>query len=306
LVLIAGFSGPISQDYNNYISSYNEVISGRYRTDISFIVISKIVNLVFKNLFYLFLIYAILGVSLKINAIKKLSQFWFFSILIYFSYSFLLHEMTQIRAGVSSAFVLLSIPSIYEKKLKSFLLYAGAAIIFHYSALVLLPLYFLKGEKIQIWYFFLIPIGYLLYFIHANIASLIQFINVDIISSKYAEYKTLSGTHSINIFNALMLSRYVLCAILLWKWKFLREKNPYALILIKFYIISCFIFIALADIPGVAFRLSELLAIVEIILIPFIIYLFKIRLLGKLAVGMIGFFFLCLVLLYQKLVTGYF
>lgn len=142
LILIAGFSGPISQDYNNYISSYNEVINGRYRTDFSFIVISKIVHLIFNNPLYLFLIYAILGVSLKISAIKKLSQFWFFSILIYFSYSFLLHEMTQIRAGVASAFVLLSIPSIYEKKLKSFLLYAGVAIFFHYSALVLLPFYF--------------------------------------------------------------------------------------------------------------------------------------------------------------------
>lgn len=306
LTFIAGLSGPVSADHNSYIALYNEVINGKYRNEISFIVISKFVNLLFHNPLFLFLIYAILGVNLKVIAIKKISHFCFFSILIYFSYYFFLHDMTQIRVGVSSAFFLLSIPSIYERNFKRFIVLIGAAILFHYSALILLPMYFIKRDKIHIWWFFLIPIGYLLYFSNINISSLIQFINIDVISYKYNQYKSLSSIHKINIFNSLMLFRYCFIGLLLWKWKLLREKNVYAVILIKFYILSCFIFISLADLPAIAFRLSELLAIVEIMLIPFIIYLFNIELLGKIFVTIIGFLFLCLVLLYQKLVMGYF
>lgn len=306
LILIAGFCGSISRDHDSYISDFNLIINGKLTHPLSLLIISEIVNKIFHNSLYLFLVYAILGVFLKIIAIKRLTEFWFFSLLIYFSYYFFLHELTQIKAGVSAAFILLSIPSIYEKKLKSFLIYIALAVFFHISALVVLPLYFIKNNKMPLWYFLLIPVGYILFFTHTNTSSLINLIDIDVIRTKYALYKSLNTVDKINIFNVLMLSRYVFCGLLLWKWKFLSEKNVYSVILIKFYILSCFIFISFADIPGIAFRLSELLAIVEIIILPYFIYLFRIKLLGKLVVGLIGFLFLCLVLLYTKLVQGYF
>lgn len=307
LIAIAGFSGNISRDHESYISSYYLVINGKLKiSDISFKIISLLVDKLFHKPLFLFIIYAILGVTLKAIAIKRLSEFWFFSILIYFSFYFFLHELTQIRAGVASAFILMSIPYIYEKNPKKFFLYAGAAAVFHFSALVLLPFYFLKRDKIHTWYFFLIPFGYLLHFLNVNLSSLIQLINIDIINYKYVLYTHNVENQKINIFNVLMISRYILCGLFLWKWKLLREKNPYSVILIKFYIIAGFIFIAFADIPGVAFRVSELLEIVEIILIPYIIYLTNIHLMGKIAVGIIGFLFLVTLLFHDKLVLGYF
>jgi len=307
LVLIAGLSGSISKDHNSYIAAYYEVLRGRLKIgDISFRLICMGVNYIFHKPVFLFLIYATIGVSLKITAIKRMSEFWFFSILIYFSLFFFLHEMTQIRAGVASAFILLSIPSIYERNFKKFLLYASLAIIFHFSALVILPLYFLKGDKINNWYIFLIPIGYLLFFFNANIASLVRIIDIDIVNVRFAAVRSSVGIQRINVFNVMMLARCLLIAILLWKWEFLREKNQYSPLLIKFYILSCFIFIAFADIPVVAFRVSELLATVEIILIPMIIYLVNIKILGKVIVVFIGFIFLLSLLYHQKLVLGYF
>lgn len=306
LIIIAGFCGSISKDHDSYINGYNLIVNGQLSNPLSLFVIAEIVNKIFHNYLFLFLIYAILGVTLKFIAIKKLTEFWFFSLLIYFSYYFFLHELTQLKAGVAAAFFLLSIPSIYERRFKSFAVYAGLAIFFHYSAIVIFPLYFIKNDKIPLWYYLIIPIGYIMFFTNINISSFISLIDIDIINLKYAQYKGLSQTNKINVFNILMLFRYVFSAILLWKWRFLNEKNIYSVIMIKFYILSCFIFIVLADIPGIAFRLSELLAIVEIILIPYLIYLFDIRLLGKLIVGTIGFLYLCLVLLYTKLVTGYF
>ncbi len=307
LTLVAGLSGPISKDHNYYISAYNEVINGRLKiSDISFRMICFLVYYLFNKPVFLFLIYAALGVTLKITAIRWLSDFWFFSILIYFSLYYFLHELTQIRAGVASAFILLSIPSIYERNIKKFLLYSLGAITFHFSALIILPFYFLKGERIRVWLFLLIPIGYLLYFTGANLASLVKVIDIDIVNHRYAAYKSIPGIQPINVFNILMLARCALCVILLWKWKLLKEKNQYSVLLLKFYVISCFIFIAFADIPVIAFRVSELLATVEIILIPMLIYLININLIGKLIVGLIGFFLLITILFHQKLVLGYF
>jgi hypothetical protein len=306
LILIAGFCGNISRDHQYYIIGYENVLKGRYVGELSFKIIVKIVNNLFHNSLFLFVIYAILGVSIKFIALKRLTDFWFFSILIYFSYYFFLHEMTQIRAGVASAFILLSIPSIFERNIRWFFLWASLAFFFHFSALVLIPLYFINRDRVQIGYYFLIPLGYLLYFTNSNIASLVHLINIDIVNLKFALYKSSIGAQRINIFNVLMLARYSLCVILLWKWKLLAEKNQYSVIFIKFYVLSCFIFIAFADIPVIAFRVSELLGIVEIVLIPLIIYLFSIRIYGKLFVGLISFMFLCLVLLYEKLVLAYF
>jgi hypothetical protein len=251
-------------------------------------------------------VYASLGVLLKAIAIRKLTEFWFFSILIYFSFYFFLHEMTQLRAGVASALILLSIPAIYDRKVWQFIVIAGFAFFFHFSAIALLPLYFLNRNKIQIWYYFLIPVGYILYFTNSNIASLVHLINIDIVNLKFSLYKQNFGAQRINIFNILMISRYIFSFLLLWKWKLLQEKNSYSVLLIEIYIISCFIFIALADIPVIAFRVSELLSIVEIILIPTLINIFTRPLYGKLLVGVIGFMFLCFILFYEKLVIGYF
>jgi hypothetical protein len=305
LALIAGFSGSISKDHDNYIAAYDQVVSGIYITDISFVLITRIIDLLFHNSRFMFLTYAILGVVLKIAGIKRLTELWFYSILVYFSLFYFLHEMTQIRAGVAAAFVLLSIPYIQERNLFKFLICAGIAIFFHFSAFALLPFYFLKNEKVELWYYFLIPIGYILYFANANMALVAKIINVDIITLRYSQIKGMIA-QPINIFNVVMISRYLFSAILLWKWKYLKEKNQYAVLLIKFYILSCFLFIALADVPVVAFRVSELIAIVEIIVIPFLIYLFRIQWIGKISVVLIAFFFLSMILLHQKLVLGYF
>src|ERR1035437_6597405 len=194
LIAIAGFSGNISRDHESYISSYYLVINGKLKiSDISFKIISLLVDKLFHKPLFLFIIY--------------------------FSFYFFLHELTQIRAGVASAFILMSIPYIYEKNPKKFFLYAGAAAVFHFSALVLLPFYFLKRDKIHTWYFFLIPFGYLLHFLNVNLASLIQLINIDIINYKYVLYTHNVENQKINIFNVLMISRYILCGLFLWKWK---------------------------------------------------------------------------------------
>ena len=68
LFFIAAFRGHIDRDYVGYVTLYNKVSSlTTFRIEPTFLIISKIVKQVFNNVLYLFIIYALLGVSLKLH-----------------------------------------------------------------------------------------------------------------------------------------------------------------------------------------------------------------------------------------------
>lgn len=59
--------------------------------------------------------------------------------MLYISFYFVLHEMTQIRAGVVSALFLLAVYYIAKKEKRKALLLIIVGSFFHYSSLALLP-----------------------------------------------------------------------------------------------------------------------------------------------------------------------
>jgi EpsG family len=306
LFTIAAFRGNNNFDYSGYVALYNKAaLINTLRIEPTFILISFIVKHVFNNVLFLFIIYAFLGVFLTFYAIKKLTAFYFLSVLIYFSNFFIFHEMTQIRVGVASALILLSLKPLLERNFKAFILIILLAFLFHYSSLIALPLYFLNGNKINIFIFaIIIPLSYLFYFLNIHFAYLIDLIPIPEINIKFQQYKFLSTLNSskVNVFSYLQLSRCLLAAIFLWKWELLQRNNKFGILLIKIYVIAISLLVLLADIPGLGARASELLLSVEIILIPCLMYVFKQKQLGILIITLIGFLFLYLILLYSRLI----
>jgi hypothetical protein len=305
LFLIAAFrSSGIDRDYFGYINYYNDVLHSSFsRVEPTFILITNIVNKIFSNNLYLFVIYALLGVFLKFYAINTLTSFRLLSVLVYFSGFFLLFEMTQIRAGVAAGLLLLCIQPIKERRLGLFLFLASLASLFHYSALVIFPLYFLKGNKLNaLIYLLLIPFAYILYYSKFNLLVLPRVIPIPLIQIKLTTYLYKASLDStINLFNFILISRCLLAYLFLWKWKLISETNTYSIILTKIYVIAIFIFVAFASIPAISSRISELLMIVEIILIPHLYIIMKPRYLSVSVVIGIAFAFLSFSLLYTKL-----
>jgi len=216
--------------------------------------------------------------------------------------------MTQIRVGVASAIVLLSITSIEEKNFKLFLLQISIACLFHYSVLIIIPFYFLRNDKISKIYYFLIPIAYLFYYLQINLLSILKYITFSPIIQKYNTYLYLANIDTLNVFSAWHLLRCVFCLFLLWNWEYFLSKNKYAVLLLKYYVLSFFFFIAFANIPAFASRVSDLFAIVEFILTPFLFYFFKNenKILGSISIFVIGLFMLCTSLFYIKFLKLYF
>lgn len=306
LILFAGLRGNIDKDHLTYVALFKNPQSLTISVETSFYIISCIIQKFTGNVKYLFLTYAALAIIAKFYAIKKIAAFPFYSILIYYSFYYFLHEVTQIRVGVSVAFILLSLMSIEEKNLLKFIIFMIIAAFFHISAIIVLPFYFIRTNKIEKIYFLLIPIAYLFYLTNLNIVSLIKFVDIDIISLKFNFYLNNSKSQDINVFNALRLVRCLLIYFLLWKWDYLYSRNKYFIILIKFYILSFFFFVALADIPVIAYRVSDLFGIVELLIIPLLLYCFNEKYLVAAFVGLIGLLLLTYTLYYNKLALEYY
>jgi hypothetical protein len=310
LCIIAGFrNGENMPDYETYKGFYDAIVSGyfSYFIEISFIYIAKLSNLIInENSIVLFVIYAILGVSLKLYSIWNLSDLYFYSLIIYISNYFILQEMIQIRAGIATALILLSIVPLYNRNIKYFLLIIVCATLFHYSSIIFLLLWFLKPIKYnKILYFSLIVIAYLIHFSWIDIIGLISdFIPFNDIVLKFESYTDETRTEllKINVFGLFALTRIVILIYFTFFVNLIERHNKYIFILLKCYAIGIFIYIALSQYPDIAVRISYTLMASDILIIPTLIYTIKGHYLPRLIVVIYGL----LVFLLNVYFTSYF
>lgn len=302
LILFAGLRSSDSvMDYDNYLDYYNW---GSENIEPTFTIISTIVKYLFDNYIFLFITYAIIGVSLKALSIKQLSQLSIFSLAIYVSNFFILHEMTQIRVGVASGLLLLSIKPLFERNWKKFLIICIFASMFHYTAVVIAPLYFLNPKKItKLFWIAIIPFAYLIHFLGINLTSFIGLIPIHGIERLWDIYSSEIDIDQINVFNSVQVLRCLISMYLLFFTDKIVERNKYFPILIKIYVVGIAVFVMFIDMPVISFRISEIFYIVEIILIPFIFYTFNEKRIGYLIPFIIGLFFLYYNLVYIQLIA---
>lgn len=313
LICIAGFR-PIGCDNDslNYEYFYFNADSEEVATFVekSYIWLSLLFHKVFDfdSVRPLLLLYAILGVSLKIAAIRRYSDIWFCCILIYMGYYFILHDMTQIRASIASGIFLLSLKPLVEKRRWTFFFMMCVALFFHYSALVLFPLIFMGNSELKkihrILLATLVPVGYIIYFLHIDIITAIP---LPYIGDKIEIYKDLNEKgilgDEINVFNMVFLVEILIYFFLLIKYELIVEYNKYLPIMLKIMGFSIFSFLLFSSLPVLAFRTHELYGIVDIILFTNIYYVIRPRWISNIVVLIIGLSLLCISLFYADLLV---
>ncbi|SFA42241.1 EpsG family protein [Pedobacter suwonensis] len=291
LILFAGFRGEgMDRDYANYKEIFlNLTENSTYYVEPGFIIITKVVNFFSGTAVLLFLLFAILAVTIKSYAISKLSDFLFVSLLIYFSNIYILNELTQIRAGVASGLLLLSIVPLQAKKNYKFFLIAFTAVLFHLTSLVLFLIWFLDTDKInkKVW-FIIIPLSYIALFIGLSPIDLYKLIPIESIQAKINTYILLqeSGDEKVNVISTLVLLRLVVIFYLLKYIDKIQVENKYAIVLTKIYIISLAVLIVMSRTAAVALRFNEFFVVVEMFTLPLIIYTFppKLRLIPRIII----------------------
>jgi hypothetical protein len=312
LMIIAGFRGEdCCNDYSIYVEYYDNIASIPFTfLEPTYFAIVKVSSFVFHGPIGVFIIYSVIGTGLKGIAFLRLTKYYSITLILYFCSFFLLHEMTQIRVGVASAILLLSIPSIVERDWKKFLAYLVVGTLFHYSFIVFSFCYFLNPKKLNVPLYLGVLAGtYIAVLAGLNMTMIFGFIRLGFISDKIETYKMLleQGIFGdILLLNPLLLLRYFVLAFMMWNSDLLQEKNIYSIILLKIYAFSIFFFIAFADLPVLAGRISQLLGIVEIVLIPFVVYILNPKYLSVALAIIFGMLIMYKQLYYSDLLNSYF
>lgn len=280
---------PIGSDRDSlaYLSLFDAIANGSVNdlrvisdADIGFLLIAKVSNFFTIGFRGLLLMYSLLAFTLKLCVISKQSIYPYVSLYIYITAFMLLHEVTQIRAAVSIGFFLLSLPDLFKKRYFIYTLKIFPAILFHYSALILLLLPLIERLKIKYIFYSLFPI--ILFFLtKAKVSLLILFrmllpVLPSFLSNKINIYLALlanSNSEGLNLYSFAHISMLFLYYFLLYVNKYLASDYDRFLVRILFYgICSFYIF---SFLPVFAVRISGYLSTVLIVLLPNSVYAIK-------------------------------
>ena len=245
----------------------------------------------------MFFAYALLGLSFKFLAIWRSTNLFFLSLVIFISHLFFCQDLIQIRTAVAVSILLFSVPYLVERDIWKFLLCTVMATLFHYSAVVWLFTYVLNPYKInKVFWLCGMTGSYALSLAGFRCASLIEKIPFDTVQDLYQGYvykiEFEGAFMRLNLFSLLQLAKMGVLLLLFFRISSIAPKSPYAIVLLKIYAASMFLFTLLADLPVVAVRMSEVLQVVSILLFPMLAYAFKQRVMGMVVVLLVGIMFL--------------
>lgn len=294
LVLFAGTrESSVAPDYKLYEYLFSEVlwstkdfVANFSYLEYCFIIIPNIIKAFIDSnsavIEITFLVFALLGVSIKMWTLYRYSSNFFLSVFLYFGFIFLMSDMITIRAGVASGLFFLSLFYIEKKEYKKILACFIGALLFHYSSVVCLLIYFLLYRNIS----------YKNLFVMAFVGVVIAIAKLDIVNliglgrffpkiELYNEIQRKGGGDQLNLFNFRIIFSLLITAIFFINYKKLKVL-PYFDNLFKTHIISMILFFVFSTLNMTfSIRTFEFLTIVQLVLFPYILNAFprKLRIL---------------------------
>lgn len=295
MILCAGLR-PVGfdRDSENYEYFFLHPDSGLSEISVEplFLIICRILYFLYPDVQSLLLFFASLSITLKLLAIRKITPLFLLPIVIYFANFYLLHDLTQIRAGIVSGLFLLSLPYLSDggKKIPLCLVLIGA--LFHFSALALLPLLFLNNNKIQTKYKIvwvcIVPICFILYALDLDLLTTVP---IPYVTDKVESYKMMSEFGNVNkesILNPFPLMKMTVFLYFLYFSNTIEPYVPSINLIIKILGCSLLVYFAFSSVKIVSTRISELYGIVEIVAYPCVFYTIQPRIIGKILVCIMG------------------
>ena len=279
----------VDKDYLSYLGYFYDPTSGMaLLTEPTFKLICGIARFLETPLF-IFVVYAFLAIPLKAYSIAKISPFCYLSFLVWFTHLYIVQDLTQIRFAVASAVYLFSLPYLADGRKKLFLLLTLVAILFHYSALFLLPIVFVGNKPLsRKWIVVLLLLPFIFYICPVVTADLLAVIPIPFIQEKilvYQEMQKYSDMFTeINIYNVMALCRLFTYYMLIWKYSYIIEHYKYLPIILKIFCYSICLYAGLAFLPVFSVRAQELVGVIDFIAIPLLAFVVRPHWLGRLAV----------------------
>lgn len=296
MFIISAFrSANVDRDYQNYVTLLHLSASDIfYPIEPTFKIISWVSANIFGYDTLLFIFYAGVIVFFKSKFITRTSPYIMLSLLVYFSNTFLLHDMTQIRVAAASAIAFYALKYLVEKDKPKFFLFLLVAFSFHYTAIIFIVAMFFDQRRVSAFYIVIYTLAliavYGAYFLGINILTLLSYINLPYVQAKYADYSAQNSSVDfvpINVYSALQLIHVM---IVFYSFSVSRKIKPSTelVLIIKLYSLAPLALVLFSFIPVFSLRISEFFSVAEIVLLPSLVLLTRQKLFFKLLVVLIA------------------
>lgn len=149
LIFVSGFRYKVGTDYATYMNSYSSYKNNSF----SFLeqpgltVIAKISGFIYDDYATWFFIMALITISLAVYGIRKYSISFSFSVLLYIFLGCWHGSFNIVKQSMAAAIVFCGIDFLKNRELFKWCILCLLATMFHVSALLLIPLYFLITPK---------------------------------------------------------------------------------------------------------------------------------------------------------------
>lgn len=153
LIFISGFRDGVGTDYNMYKDIFYNIhhIENIYAggVEIGFELINKIAYGIYENHVLLFLITSIIIIGLTIKNICDYSKFYSYSVILFIMMGYYHSSFNGVRQHLAMAIGMFALRYILKKDFIKYLICIIIAMMFHKTALILLPIYFIINIKLS-------------------------------------------------------------------------------------------------------------------------------------------------------------
>ncbi|WP_084244376.1 EpsG family protein [Planomicrobium okeanokoites] len=266
---IGGSRYAVASDYFSYISMYNEIASMGLlksleigRSEPAFVLLLSLIHTIFNNPQVIFFISSLVAVGFVYSAVLFNKEHVKMGIAIFiFLISYYFWTWTAVRMSIAVGIVFYSYKYLIDKNVIKYIVTVLFAALFHYTAVIVLPLYFYingpkKNKKVKNLLFYSILLISIVFFG--------VYYNAIFAETKYGAYQESIG----NIFGGInqIIIRIPIALVLFFYYKKLVKHNLKNFTYIKIYLVG-FILNTLTLWNGIFGRLVNYFFIVEILLI---------------------------------------
>ncbi len=254
---------------------YNYTFEQAYMEPL-YILLGAIIRFFTDKYVFLFLSVALIAVSINSYNYYRYTPYVFLALMLYFVHTYLYRDMNQIRAGVAAAIGLFLISQIYTRQHIKVYLTILISSMFHMGALLYLVPYFLSFAEItkkRIVYGLLAAC--ILGFVGITPFLLSVFPDLGYISIKLRDYSHSQYAEPIGFSDITNLKNLFFLVVLLLLWERLEPKVKYFKVLMLFMFLATAWRLTFADFGIIAGRGATYFGIVEVVLIPSLLFAFR-------------------------------
>ncbi len=291
LILFSGlrFSGTGSDDWS-YIIIFDKVnklsdalfsidelnIMGHHM-EYGYILLNSVVKSFSDNYMFLFLCTAFISVGFSSYNYLKYSPYIFLTLLLFFVHTYLYRDMNQIRAAIAASISLFSIRHIEDKNHAKFYIVMFFSSLFHIASLIIFIPYLLSLTKFtKFKSLFFVILGFVLGGLSISTIIINNFPLIGSVTQTLNNYaESEYNSRSLGLFNITNIKVLAIYVFSYFYYDRLEKKLPYFRTIFIFYTLDLAWRFAFNDFAILAGRLATFFEIIEVILIPSYILIFK-------------------------------